>query len=76
MITQQDVYDAYLDIGGSVLNQALFRQLKAHITLTEEELAPQWGHKHAFHNGVRSHITNLIQAGMIEYIDRGLHRAL
>ena len=75
MITQQDVEDAFRNLGGPILLQDIYYWLENHVNLTESELTPSYGQL-TYKHGVRSHISDMVQAGKVKWLDTGLYLLL
>jgi len=59
-------------LGGEAGLQQIYNKLADFIQLTEEHLRKtKWGGRPAYQHQVRSHITNLCQAGELARISRG-----
>ncbi|TET43016.1 MAG: hypothetical protein E3J66_02550 [Dehalococcoidia bacterium] len=59
-------------LGGEAGLQQIYERLAAYIQLTEEDLTEtKWGGRPAYQHQVRSHVTNLRQAGALIRISRG-----
>lgn len=60
--------------GGEARLQQIYERLHEFIKLTEEHLRKtEWGGRSAYQHQVRSHITNLCQAGEVRRISRGYY---
>lgn len=58
---------------GSATDEEIYETVKKFRHLTANHLRPSFGHRHAYHNDVRSHISNLCQKGDLAALDTGLH---
>ena len=75
MIGQQMVEDAFRNLGGTVSLRDIYDWLENHANLTEWEIgASPHGERPRYQHGVRSHISDIMQAGKAERVGRGLYR--
>jgi hypothetical protein len=59
---------------GLASNQDIYDKVRQFKALKASHLRPQWGNRPAYHNQVRSHISDLCDSGDLVPVDEGLHR--
>lgn len=75
MIGQQVVENAFRNLGGTASLRDIYDWLENHGNLTEWELgASPHGGRPRYQHGVRSHISDMVQAGKAERVGAGLYR--
>lgn len=66
------ILDAVASAGGEADLSHIYSTLQGTMQLTKQHLrATQWGGRPAYQHQVRSHITNLCQAGALRWVSRG-----
>ena len=73
MITQQTVLDGIREVARDrevITYPPLWDWLEHHFGLAEKEINETWGRK-SYKHGVRSHVSDLREAGVIKRVGRG-----
>jgi uncharacterized NAD(P)/FAD-binding protein YdhS len=72
---ETDILRSFADHpNGCATDEEIYEAIRKYRRLTSSHLRFAHGHKHAYHNDVRSHISNLVQKGDLEVLGKGLHR--
>jgi hypothetical protein len=59
---------------GCATDEEIYETIRGLRPLTPRHLRPAHGHPHAYHNDVRSYLSNLCQKGELKALAAGLHR--
>ncbi len=72
---ETDILRSFADHpNGRATNEEIYETIKKFRDLKPHHLRPLHGHQHAYHNAVRSHISNLCQIGDLKWLEKGSHQ--